>query len=250
MGKLPSFQFYPGDWLKDPQLRMAASSSRGIWIDLICAMWEAPDRGALEGTPAQFCKLVGCSADEFSLFLTEAKSLHFANIREMSADPQGVIRIECRRILRDEKQRKHWAKQKSNQRGRSESAPKSTDCPPNVCEVSTQCPPVSSSSYSSSKRENALKGKKRKPKTTWPEGFTLTDDLRAYAVKHGCDADHEFEKFHLHAIDKWPTHTNWSVAFQRWIQNAVGYREERNGQGKGNAQIAMPTAAEYWERQK
>jgi len=100
------------------------------------------------------------------------------------------------------------------------------------------------------RRESAPKGRKRKPETTWPEGFVLTDDLRAYAVKHKCDADHEFEKFRLHAIDKSPTHTNWSVAFQRWIQNAVSYREERNGQGKGNAGTAMPTAEEYWGRQK
>jgi len=151
VGKLPSFQFYPGDWLKDPQLRMAASSSRGIWIDLICAMWEAPERGVIEGTPAQFCKLVGCSADEFSLFLSETKSLRFANVQELSADPQGAIRVECRRVLREEKQRREWAKQKSRQRGYTESGPKSADCPPNVREVSTDCPASPSSSPSSSK---------------------------------------------------------------------------------------------------
>ena len=231
MGKLPSFQFYPGDWLKDPQLRMASLESRAIWFDLICAMWEAPERGVIEGTPAQFCKLVGCSTDEFSLFLTEAKSLRFANVREMSADPQGAIRIECRRVLRDEKQRKDWAKQKANQRGRAESAPKSADCPPSVREVSAQCPPVSSSSSSSSKRESTPEGRKRKPETTWPEGFTLTEDLRAYAQKRGVDPESEFEKFHLHAIDKSPTHKDWAVAFQRWILNEVGYRN-RNGNAK------------------
>jgi hypothetical protein len=84
------------------------------------------------------------------------------------------------------------------------------------------------------KRERTLtpKGKKRKPETTWPDGFTLSDSLRTYAVKHGFDADHEFEKFHLHAIDKSPTHKDWSIAFKRWIQNAVSYREKRSGNGK------------------
>jgi hypothetical protein len=83
MSKLPSFQFYPGDWLKDPQLRMASMSSKGIWIDLLCAMFEAKERGALAATADQYSKLLGCTRAEFDLFLSEAESLNFANVREM-----------------------------------------------------------------------------------------------------------------------------------------------------------------------
>ena len=36
--KRPSFQFYPGDWLKDPKLRIADWEIRGLWIDLMCYM--------------------------------------------------------------------------------------------------------------------------------------------------------------------------------------------------------------------
>jgi hypothetical protein len=69
MGKLPSFQFYSGDWLKYPHLRMAIMSSKGIWIDLLCATFEAKERGAIKAAPDQFCKLLGCTRDEFDLFL-------------------------------------------------------------------------------------------------------------------------------------------------------------------------------------
>jgi hypothetical protein len=103
MGKLPSFQFYPGDWLKDLQLRMPSMSSKGIWIDLLCAMFEAKERGALEATTDQFCKLLGCPREKFDLFLSEARDLNFANVSEMSADCPQAIRIEFRRMLRDEK---------------------------------------------------------------------------------------------------------------------------------------------------
>jgi hypothetical protein len=148
MGKLPWFKFFPGDWLKDHELRMASMSSKGIWIDVVCAMFEAKERGALEATADQFCKLLGCPREEFDLFLSEAKSLNFANVREMSAECPERIRIESRRMLRDENQRQDWARQKSRQRGRGADAEESAECPEDVRagvrEKSGQCPPVES----------------------------------------------------------------------------------------------------------
>jgi hypothetical protein len=151
MGKLPSFQFYPDDWLKDPQLRMASMSSKGIWIDLLCAMFEAKERGAIEATADQFRKLLGCNDDEFDLFLREARNLKFANVREVSAECPHVIRVESRRMLRDEKQRQMWTKQKKQQRNEALIPEEFSEYPPNVREMSTECPPLSS--FSSSKKE-------------------------------------------------------------------------------------------------
>lgn len=144
MSKLPWVKFFVGDWLKDHQLRMASMSSKGIWIDLLCAMFEAEDRGVLEATADQFCKLLGCPHEEFNLFLSEAKSLNFANVREMSADCPQTIRIESRRMLRDEKQRQAWGKQKRQQRHPEPTEQPAADCPPNVRDVSGRCPPVES----------------------------------------------------------------------------------------------------------
>jgi hypothetical protein len=132
VAKLPSFQFYPGDWLKDPQLRMASMSTKGIWIDSLCAAFEAKERGALEGTADQFCRLLGCTKVEFDLFLNDARALNFANVREMSGDCPPVLRIESRRMLRDEKQRQDWAKQKRGQRGREPEGAVSAKRPSNV----------------------------------------------------------------------------------------------------------------------
>lgn len=47
MGKLPSMPVYVGDWMKDPELRRCHPSARGIWIDVMCLMWEAETRGIL-----------------------------------------------------------------------------------------------------------------------------------------------------------------------------------------------------------
>lgn len=45
--KLPSFQFYPGDWMKDPNLRRCSRAARGMWVDMLCLMFECEDRGVL-----------------------------------------------------------------------------------------------------------------------------------------------------------------------------------------------------------
>lgn len=47
MNKLPSFQFYPGDWLKDTELRLCSIFARGLLVDLLCLMFEAKHRGTL-----------------------------------------------------------------------------------------------------------------------------------------------------------------------------------------------------------
>ena len=47
MSKLPAFQFYPGDWLKDPNLRRCSVGARGVYMDVLCVMFEHEPRGIL-----------------------------------------------------------------------------------------------------------------------------------------------------------------------------------------------------------
>jgi len=50
MGKkkdLPAMPFYVGDWLKDPVIRILSHEERGIWLDMLCLMWESKERGYL-----------------------------------------------------------------------------------------------------------------------------------------------------------------------------------------------------------
>jgi hypothetical protein len=46
------------------------------------------------------CKQLGCPRDEFDLFLSEARTLNFANVRDMSTEHPQLVRIESRRMLR------------------------------------------------------------------------------------------------------------------------------------------------------
>ena len=47
--RLPAFQLYPGDWLKDPALRRCSKAARGALIDILCVAHECDFRGALFG---------------------------------------------------------------------------------------------------------------------------------------------------------------------------------------------------------
>lgn len=104
MAKLPSFQFYPGDWMKDPGLRSCSAAARGLWMDMLCLMFESDRRGFLQapnGKPYshdQLARMTGCSPDEISLLLAELETSGV-----YSRTTHGTI--FSRRLLRDEEKR-------------------------------------------------------------------------------------------------------------------------------------------------
>lgn len=103
MSKAPAFQFYVKDWLSDPQLKMVSHSSKGIWIDLLCFMWEGNERGFLEGTDEQFLKMLGCNPTEWEQFINEASVTKFADVTKCNS----FVTVKNRRMFRDEKERKN-----------------------------------------------------------------------------------------------------------------------------------------------
>lgn len=47
MKKLPAFQFYPADWLKDLGIRSLNYFERGVWFEMLCLMHQSEERGRL-----------------------------------------------------------------------------------------------------------------------------------------------------------------------------------------------------------
>ena len=109
MGKQPSFQFYPGDWLKDAALCGVSHAARGVWIDVICIMFECEERGVLSSNglvwsldkTAQALRGDTAGALQALSELTEAGVL-----RRRTADEAYY----SARVLRDEQIRKARAK--------------------------------------------------------------------------------------------------------------------------------------------
>lgn len=104
MKKLPSVQFYPGDWMKDPALRAVSYAARGLWIDLLCLMHESERRGYLVHstgktvTDEQLARMTGGDLAEVRKLIRELEDCGV-----FSRDESGTI--FSRRIVRDERKR-------------------------------------------------------------------------------------------------------------------------------------------------
>lgn len=101
VAKNPAFQLYTGDWLKDPNLSMCAPGTRGIWMDLICAMHENDRSGEVTGTVAGLARLCRCSPQEMVDSLEELKNTKTARVTERHKN----ITIVNRRMEREAKER-------------------------------------------------------------------------------------------------------------------------------------------------
>jgi len=140
VGKNPAFQFYSGDWLKDPELQACNASTRGIWINLIAHMWESNPRGEIRGTLLQITRLGNTNSKQMSLFINEVGVTHFADVENTN----GIYIIRNRRMIREEKERE--ATRERVQKHRAVTDLKQ-ECNGNVT------PPSSSSTSSSSSKD-------------------------------------------------------------------------------------------------
>jgi len=93
--------WYVGDWLKDPLVRSLPPDARALWFDMLCYMWESPERGVMvdeAGTPytdSEIIRMVGLDNQNSGnwLNLLERKKV-FSRREENNA-------IYSRRMVRD-----------------------------------------------------------------------------------------------------------------------------------------------------
>ena len=142
--------------MTDPCLSLCTPATRGVWIDLLCAIHKLDRSGELCGTPEQLARIARCRTEEIADALTELRTTGTADVTERN----GIVYVLSRRMKRDAKLREQWRIQKINQRS-----------PQNVRQVSGRSPPVSSSSSSIHKPPiSPFKGKKTdKTRTSAPE---------------------------------------------------------------------------------
>lgn len=106
-GKLPAFQFYTGDWLKDPNLSLCSPATRGIFMDLLSAMHENDRSGRIVGTPHQLSRLARCTVEEMEAALLELHETATAEVSDVTFC-NGPVTVTNRRMRRE------WRERKSN----------------------------------------------------------------------------------------------------------------------------------------
>ena len=135
MGKAPAFMFYVKDWLADPDLQMATSSTRGIWVNALCYMWEARERGRITGESLAMARMLMCNNGELEHFLEEAEQLHFCDVeRQENVRGDKILTLTNRRMFREERTKKLHRERQYRYEDRKQS--KSTDTK-NDAEVTT-----------------------------------------------------------------------------------------------------------------
>jgi hypothetical protein len=119
--KQPAFQFYPADWLTDVELQSASATSRGIWINALCLMWESKTRGQLSGKASSLSRILNCTIDEFEAFVEEVQALKFAEVSVTSnADVRfcnSEVTLINRRMFNEEKVRQQTRLRVKKHRG-------------------------------------------------------------------------------------------------------------------------------------
>jgi hypothetical protein len=151
----PSFPFYVDDWLSDPNLKMCSMEARGMWIDLLCLMWRAPERGTLtymdaeanvkQMTTKHIAKLVG---EDTATIARCIKELDYNGVFSKSSG----TKIYSRRMVRDAHISEVRAE--AGRKGGSKQTGSKTEAP-RACAR----PSPSSSPSSSSKKDQEKSGK-------------------------------------------------------------------------------------------
>jgi hypothetical protein len=62
--KRPSFQFYPGDWAANPNLKRCTFAEKGIWLEVMCLMHDQAEYGVLRWPLKEVAEAVKCRTAE------------------------------------------------------------------------------------------------------------------------------------------------------------------------------------------
>lgn len=105
MSKLPSFQFYPADWQKDPGIRALNYHDRGVWFEILLIMFQSEERGVLtlNGKPMpEEALAIALGLDKQNLTTTLTTLLTYGVAYRRQSD--GAL--YNKRMVNDEKLRK------------------------------------------------------------------------------------------------------------------------------------------------
>lgn len=191
MAKAPAFQFYPGDWRRDTQVQMADMKVRGVWFEMLCCMWDSPERGKLEGKVDSLVRLLGCPTDTLIDSLNEIYMLKIGQVSAVNGNQENVtfplrvtdgnvlVTIINRRMFREEKDRNNTRNRVQKFRERQEKR---------KCNGSVTPP----SSSSSSRKKERKKESPVEPSPLKREGKTLDPPKTNYLICKICNKEKDY----------------------------------------------------------
>lgn len=245
----PSFQFYPADYRNNSKLRRCSPAARGAWLDIMCVLHDSDEYGICRWPLAELAQAAGVPV-KLARELSEKDVLKGADkgapdyvftARHAGKDGEPVPLVVagdgpcwyCSRFVRDEyvRQRRgqstRYSAENQPPKRTPEEEPKPSPKPP-FGDPQGDGASSSSSSSSTSLNQDQKQGhapvpaspkKSRKPtKSPLPEGFAISEVVKAWAQKNGHENLHaHFESFVGKARANGYVYVDWDQA----LQNAV-----------------------------
>lgn len=123
MAKLSFMKFYPYDWMNDT--RALSIEAKGCWIEILCLMWNAKERGIWTGTHEEFARVTGSPWEAAPRILQE-----LAKVATATFDDNKTTLIN-RRMQREQKEHEYKLNRDKRYRERhkndAETTPKTLD---------------------------------------------------------------------------------------------------------------------------
>lgn len=249
MSKLPSFQFYPGDWMKDPSLRRCSKAAKGVWIDMICLSFECEERGvfASSGEPWPDSDIAAAVGGDITEVLNAIAELLAKGV--CSRNSSGAL--FCRRVVRDEQKRRLCSEAgqrgggnpnltfKGDDKGESKGASKGAPKPVPKASSSSSLSSSSSSSNKNLPSTNEPLSTAPPPDDSQEKWGLVGEKLRGYGLARVTDTIRQAKKFLFGAQQI----LDWIA----WLEDpAFPLRKEKIGPGAIVSRIETEDAR-FWE---
>jgi hypothetical protein len=126
VNKAPAYQWYPGDFRRDPRVIALTFVSRSVWRECLDAMFLDGNLGILTGTVQQLARICLCSPTQFQTFLTENESLNVADVTKRDGCVTLVNRRMHRAAIEREKTQKRVSRYREKRSGNADVTPPSS----------------------------------------------------------------------------------------------------------------------------
>lgn len=206
-GRARLISFDPDVWMSDSQVRNLSDQAKAIWMDLICVLFkQSHGAGSLERQLGWWAGAVFRSTERVLSALKELQKLGTADIEPVlpdSAAEQQLIRVTCRRMVRDAGKRGARSRNQAHWRA-GRIANDVDDHVDDSCFVNrstpTPCsppraPPLTPASPSSPSLAFAREGSQAAPRARAPEAEPkIPEGLQPFPRWHRSDAVHERQR--------------------------------------------------------
>lgn len=248
----PSFQFYPGDWSSNPNLKRCTFAERGIWVEVMCLMHDQDEYGVLRWPLKEIAGAVGCKVSELQSLVRKGvikgddrtlmePFIYVPRSGRKDGDPVTLIDTQegpiwySSRMVKDE-----YVRTIRGGEVVKGDTPKTTPKPPIGAAFG---PRGSSSSSSPSDKTGVPESRSNSPgavappapgKTQIEPGFDPDEPNRRTALSLSLDVDAERERFVAHYTATGDWRANWQSQFRKWLLDSMQHAARASKRGNGS----------------